>query len=298
MSQPKSHYQILLISESKYQLFWESNNASIFLNSHWINTVKNMDEHVAYYGLYDNSTLLNAFPVVLRNGRIFKTVTLPKLTPFLGWILPGDNLIIKSFIQNLNTSAASYSFINYSFSLNKLVTHQIDLMQSEAVLLSNLRQDKKRNIKKAQQQNLRITIESNFEILENLLKITFARQKHPFNGYSQVQKIVENYPYHFQVNIYNQQQCLASLLIVYDRSTAYYLIGGFDNSLDNYNAGPFAMWTAILESKKKNLNIFDFEGSSVPSIAQYFKSFGAQEVAYSNFESKKWYLRLIEKIKR
>jgi lipid II:glycine glycyltransferase (peptidoglycan interpeptide bridge formation enzyme) len=298
MNYPEEKKKIKPISKTDYQLFWKENNGAVFQSAEWINLVKNVDEHESYYGYFENSDLVNAFLIVLKKGRFIQTITIPKFTPFLGWIIAHDNSIIISFINDLNKNAAAYCFKDLCPSLPQLITHQIDLTFHEDVLFSNLRQDKKRNIKKAYQQNLKITIESNYEILAGLLECTFERQKHPFYGYKQVQKILDHFSNHFQINVYSETQCLASLLFVYDKWTAYYLIGGFNNSLDNYNAGPFAMWNAILEAKKKELKTFDFEGSSIPSIAIYFKSFGAKEVPYSFFESKKWHLRLLENFTR
>jgi hypothetical protein len=56
------------------------------------------------------------------------------------------------------------------------------------------------------------------------------------------------------------------------------------------------MWKGILSAKELTLECFDFEGSMVPSIAEYFKSFGSSYSSYSMFNEKRIMYKILEKI--
>ena len=40
------------------------------------------------------------------------------------------------------------------------------------------------------------------------------------------------------------------------------------------------LWDAIHEAKNRGSKIFDFEGSMIPTIAEFFRSFGAVQTPY------------------
>jgi len=59
----------------------------------------------------------------------------------------------------------------------------------------------------------------------------------------------------------------------------YYLFGG--TRVGNSDQGAsLSLWHLILEAKKQGKTVFDFEGSMVPSIEQFFRSFGGELVQY------------------
>lgn len=287
-----------IIDRESYVSFWKNHKGSIFLDASWLQLVVQNNQTVRFYGLYDQDILINAFPVVLQIGRFFKLVTTPPFTPHLGWILPHDNQKLIAVLKNVNAAAIYYPFFNQDLVSNTFVTYQIDLKATVENLHKSLRSDKKRNIKKAEQKQLRVSFEKDYELLENLVQKTFSRQQHEFITYSTLKSIVETYPQSFQVNVWDGLECISSLFLVNDDSVVYYLIGGFDHGKENHFAGPFAMWTAILESKKRGFGTFDFEGSMVPSIASYFASFGAVKKKYGIFQLEKWYFKLFNKLKK
>lgn len=291
--------QIRELSGDEYQQFWKQNGGSVFLDPKWLSIVLEANQKVHYYGLYTTTKLVNTFPVVVQKGRLMKNVTLPKLTPFLGWVVPDEQTLLNQFLVDYNYSGLFYAVpeIHSAAGWKELITHQIDLTRTEDELFEQLREDKKRNIKKAVKQGLTITFESDFDLLKRLTGQTFKRQSHLFAGYDQLEKIIKNYPNHYQINVWDSEKCLASLLFVYDTTHVYYSIGGFDHSFNNHNAGPYAMWQSILRAKKMHLSVFDFEGSMIPSIAQYFKSFGANEKKYAALEHNKWYVQMLKKIR-
>ena len=73
--------------------------------------------------------------------------------------------------------------------------------------------------------------------------------------------------------------CQAAGFFVWDRYTMYYIAGGYDDSDQKGEAMSLLLWNGILLAKEKNLT-FDFEGSMVPGIAEFFRSFGSEASTY------------------
>ena len=64
-----------------------------------------------------------------------------------------------------------------------------------------------------------------------------------------------------------------------DKSFSYYLFGG--TSTGNSDQGSsLALYRLILESKKRGSEVFDFEGSMIPEIERFFRSFGGALTPY------------------
>ena len=56
-------------------------------------------------------------------------------------------------------------------------------------------------------------------------------------------------------------------------------LNGYDDSDKKGEAISLLLWNGILLAKEKNLT-FDFEGSMVPDIAEFFRSFGSEASTY------------------
>lgn len=73
----------------------------------------------------------------------------------------------------------------------------------------------------------------------------------------------------------------AGVYIVWDRNSAYYLMGGSDPSLRNSGATSLCMWEAIKFASTVTRQ-FDFEGSMLEPVERFFRAFGAEQRPYFN----------------
>jgi SAM-dependent methyltransferase len=76
-----------------------------------------------------------------------------------------------------------------------------------------------------------------------------------------------------------QNRIHAALYIVWDGDSAYYLMSGGDPELRTSGAGSLLVWEAIRFCSRVTRS-FDFEGSMIPSVERFFRSFGARQVPY------------------
>ena len=74
---------------------------------------------------------------------------------------------------------------------------------------------------------------------------------------------------------------LGAVWIAWDDKRAYYLLGGYDQSAKSNNAVALAMWRAIqFTATDLKLPEFDFEGSPIPAVEQFFRKFGGTLTPY------------------
>lgn len=71
----------------------------------------------------------------------------------------------------------------------------------------------------------------------------------------------------------------AGVYIVWDKNSAYYLMGGGDPELRNSGATSLCMWEAIKFAATVT-NRFDFEGSMIEPVERFFRAFGGVQTPY------------------
>ena len=89
-------------------------------------------------------------------------------------------------------------------------------------------------------------------------------------------------------------QINAIVFTVFDKKSMYLLLTATNPQVRHNGAVALLIWNAMVEAKKRNLQIFDFEGSSDAGIAKFFKSFGGDKNHYTriiHYASKWWKLK-------
>ena len=79
--------------------------------------------------------------------------------------------------------------------------------------------------------------------------------------------------------IFRDETPVGSMLTAWDSTMSYYIAGGRIASEDSVSAHALLMHAAITDAHHHGRS-FDFEGSMVPGIANFFQSFGAKPIPY------------------
>lgn len=161
-------------------------------------------------------------------------------------------------------------------------TYQIDLTKSNDVLWSSISTKQRNHIKQAQQ-SYQLSASEDLMDLWPLIESTYSRQgeKIPFT-----QLMLEELDKALQKNqkrkifyIESKAKVLAGLYLIFDEISAYMLITGRANE-DNSGGVALAIWEAIQFAKNQDISIFDFEGSMMPGVESFFRSFGGSLIPY------------------
>ncbi len=293
-----------MTNKAQYKQFCEQHHLPIFYQPWWLDIVSSSWDTVIYK---KSTTVFGVFPFELKRKFGLTYLLPPTLTPQLGpWViypegqkintklgfekevvqglirdLPKHHLsIIKLHPSFTNTQPLQWekysSSVKYTFLLRAIKNNESSIYEQ---LSSNTR----KNIKKASR-NIEVSSSDHVETLIELSNQTFSRQglKNPYSS-----KVIKEL-FH-KIKEKNQGDIMlatdengnnhAALLLVWDKHSAYYLIGGSDSTYRNSEAMSLLMWKAI-EKASLMVDNFDFEGTMLESVERFIRGFGGEQTPY------------------
>ncbi|MCB0506788.1 MAG: GNAT family N-acetyltransferase [Bacteroidetes bacterium] len=184
---------------------------------------------------------------------------------------------IKSYFKflleydNIQLNTLGFSKENYSTYI---------IQKNEQLQLSN---NHKRNVKKGIERNYQIKESKNLKQTYEMLVSTFIRQKIKskisFEAFQKIQTSIKQHQCCKIVDcLDNENNILASVFILSDNQTVYYMLGGYETKYKNSGAMTFLLHHLIKETLDKN-KTFNFCGSSNKNIAHFFEGFGATKTS-------------------
>jgi hypothetical protein len=255
--------------------------------------------------LENSSGIVASIPFAHRSKFGLKILTQPSLSQCLGpWLkseisdleLPEiqykklEELIkriptVISYQQNWSPEISNLVPQKISnFKCSTLYTYRINLLNHSTSLLNGLNENRLREIKKSQEIN-KIYTKITYDVDEIWAPIlsTFERQgkELPYdkNILGEILKFGQDTNKSFGVIACDSNGNIsASGIFVCDNVRTYYLAGGYLNPKSSNMT--LVLWDAIHEAKNRGSKIFDFEGSMIPTIAGFFRSFGAIQTSY------------------
>ena len=250
----------------------------------------------------EKEQIVGRFPFCINKGNI----EMPTLTQTCGvWLNEGEvrvgneNLsqrkkIIDGLLEQLprykNMKVALDVSMDYilpflwkGYTVLPRVSYRISYLDNIDAVYNNFSKTVKKNIKSAQKK-VKITTESNVEVLLDIMDKTFAAQgrKYPIskdivrNIVTECDKRGNGIMYTAKDDEGNVHACS---YFVFDEKVFYYLIAGSDSAFRTSGAQTLILWEAIQYASKVS-QIFDFEGSMVEGIETFFRRFGGVPVTY------------------
>jgi hypothetical protein len=199
--------------------------------------------------------------------------------------LPQTIKDVQPFLQSGFTASPKYTFV-------------LDLTSDTEHLLSEMSTERRKNIRQGMKENFEITWNSDPEVVRQLIGETLTRAGVAWNK-SVLERLLHldnGVAYH--VVLRQNGIPMAAALAGFDKKTAYYLGGGHQKGIENNVAGTYALWLLIAEAQRRGLTAFNFLGSSIPSIEQYFRGFGAELTPYFTVKAGPVWMRLLRRLKR
>ncbi|MEL7496255.1 MAG: GNAT family N-acetyltransferase [Planctomycetota bacterium] len=286
------------------ELCEQNDTVPLFSQPWWLDAIcgrENWDVVVHEKG----GRVVGAWPFVIRSKFGFKAITCPKLTQTLGIWLAGSEAkyakrlgqekdIVQSLVKKLPKHSAliqsfHHSFENWlplfwsGFEAVTKYTYVIPDLQDLDAVWSETNANIRTDIRKAEKR-LQVREDLSIEEFYRVVSLTYERQN---------MKITYSLPLLTRVinaakergcgttlfAVDEQERVHAVLFLVWDKLSAYYLIGGADPELRKSGAGSLNVWKAIQLASEKTRS-FDFEGSMVEGIERFFRGFGARQQPY------------------
>jgi hypothetical protein len=175
------------------------------------------------------------------------------------------------------------SFYQAGFSQSTRYNYILSDISNLDNLWQHFNQNIKRNIRKAEKFALHIENNIDTESFMTLNAMTFSRQGLKAFHPNILRNLINTAHNRKQGDIFgvytNENRLIAAIFIVWQHQTAYYIAGGIHPDFSDTGASPFLFWHVFKELSKK-IQVFDFEGSMIKGVAQFFRSFGAVQIPY------------------
>lgn len=215
--------------------------------------------------------------------------------------------LIADFIESLSCSVVSVClnknvvdtqpFTWKKFKVAPAYTYILDMSKSIEDIRKGMSSERRNDINKAARDGLVVKRLDNFEVVKSLVLKTFSRQEVMINK-DYLDKVLFEYASDtnsFAFVAFEDGDPIAASFCVYDKSCAYYLLGGYDCEKKHHGAGALAVWEAMRYAQELGLKYFDFEGSMIPQIEKYFRGFGGQLTPYYRINKAKLPLEILLK---
>ncbi|MEL7221746.1 MAG: GNAT family N-acetyltransferase [Bacteroidota bacterium] len=174
-------------------------------------------------------------------------------------------------------------------------SYTIDLSSTLETIHSQFKGSLRNKIRKAERQ-LEVVESSDYQTVFRLCQLDFAHRKVPSQIGEQLFTQLDTAATQAQARKIwlaqdDQGRTHAAIWVLFDEAWAYNLFLGSDPQLRSSGATTLLLWTAIQWAKQAGLAQFDFEGSHLPGVEPFFRSFGGEARPYYQFTKSKSWLR-------
>ena len=264
---------------------------SLFEQPWWLDIVAPGQWHEASVK-DENGRILARMPYVLHG----KHIVMPPLTQTLGvWMAPEsttDYGVQKKVLTELLMQLKGVKSVEQALSpVNQYVlpfrwqgfrmephfTYRLENLCDCDALYQRFNKTAKKNIKYAGNK-VQVNDKTDAERLWNLLDKTFAAQnrKNPMSrelGFRLIGACEANGSGKYLDAIDTQGNVHSCAYFVFDRKTCYYLLGASDPEFRSSGAQSLLLWKGI-QFASQHSETFDFEGSMIEGIENFFRQFG------------------------
>lgn len=279
-------------------------NTCVFCQPWWLEAVSPGQWDVAVVRRGEEVAAVWPYAYKLRLGRL-RLLELPELTFYLGpWLRPStakyavrlaeEKDLMTELVQSLPEFAAFQQYLHpaatnwlplywQGFSQTTRYTYRLDDTRDLETLWSGVRENIRREVRKAEKQ-LRVVEDEDHRRFLELQRVTYARQgmKMPFGEETFVRldaECVKRGARTILCAVDGQARPHAAAYLVRDASTVYALLRASDPILRTSGAASLVLWKAI-EIASSEKKAFDFVGSWVEAIERFVRAFGGRQVPF------------------
>lgn len=283
-----------------------SPQGSVFCKSWWLKTVA--PDSWDILTVENNGHLQAASPIIKQRSILGdRVISEPPLTPYQGIMfmdlsdLKMETQISRQrkWITQIIDQLPDFDYykVNYHHSFNYWLplywqgfnqttryTYIIDDLSDLDMVWNGFRENIRREIRKAQKKQIKVTCSDDLQEFWDLNQKTFDRQ-----GVGMIYDL----EYLRRIDdICKQKGCRkiffavddlgkihAASYVIWDKHSAYYLLGGGDPQLRTSGAASLIMWESIRAAAGVS-KAFNFEGSMIKPVERFFSAFGAKPYPY------------------
>lgn len=276
----------------------ESNpQSSFFHTSNWAKVLHDTYGYEPLYAVLTENNELKALLPMMAVKRLLKGkkgVSLP-FTDFCTPIADSTENFQKTFVlaedaarkkslKTIEIRGGDYFFREAEAS-DTFYRHVLNLNQKENDMFSSLKENIRRNIKKAEKQNLKIRFENTRESIQNFYRLNcLTRKQHglppqPFYFFKSFHAEVLMKGKGIVATAYQQNTPVSANIYLFHQGSAIYKYGASDKRHNPLRANFSLMWEAIKYFLLKNIKTLDFGRTDLhhTGLRRFKKGWGADE---------------------
>lgn len=290
-----------MYNKEKYIRFCEKETElPVFHQPNWLDAVCDGRDNWNVVLLEKNDEVIASLPLFYKKKKIMGQ---PPLTPYLGPYIkfPEDQKSVTKYryerdvLEALAERIPRFKYLKMHFLPERknwlpFYWHGFSETTRYTFICNNLKKQLsldemkgsiRRQIKKASK-SVQVEFSEDIERFYQINKLSFERQQMNIPYTLSFLKRLDRAVKDQRAILFgkdNQQNIHAAIYILWDNNRAYYLMGGLNPDFQNSGAKPLLFWEAI-NYVSSFVSEFDFEGSMIRSIENFFSSFGATQVPY------------------
>jgi hypothetical protein len=283
------------ITTGQYQVLREHFVDQIFRDP-LIDRVYN--DQLKYFGIFTELQMIGGF-VAYSGGRgPLRTMITPPHYPHCGFFiqpnqLPNQQLIdtIERFIKQQYLCYVKLDFPVGAFDIpnegmwNMRWTYHLDLRENSNHFFESLHPDLKNKIRRSQKEGLVFRPITQKSALENLIhqNLNIKKVRHKSSLLHNIFHYLREHPTCQYLGTFAGDQLVAGNIVYMDGAMAFHLFSAFDRTLKRPYANGAHLYQTIEHLRMQELcTHFDFEGSTVTSIDEFFQKFGGVKKNYAS----------------
>jgi len=230
-------------------------------------------------------------PLPIRKKFLLQYVFQPAPCPQLG-VFALQKLDTKQLTEFYQAIPSTIRYINYGvhyasfckgfgqFTAND--NYELDLNLPYEELLKNYKYNCRRSVKQSLRTQIQFEENVNPETIIELLKRAKQKQLNQKTSTQLVNlmRALIDEQIGFSIGIYNQQQQLCAAVFYIKIHNRIINLVNASNAIARKNEWMLTLIDQLIQKHAGKNIVFDFEGSNIPSIASFFKKFGAKKKTY------------------
>ena len=296
-----------MTNKEKYIEFCKKEPIPIYSQCWWLDAVAG-DDNWDVLLFEKGGEIWASMPIYTKQKNIFTSITMPKLTKNMGVYikypenqkyykkLSWEKEIMKYFIErlpkfdmfNVNFHYDIQNWLPFywnGFSSSVLCSYIIEDTKDIDLIWKNFATKVRTEIKKAKKR-VDTFEEDNIDNLYKLVEMTYKRQNlNPSYTIDFLRKLDSACKKHNARKVLvakdENDNIHSAAYFVWDNRSIYLIITGGDPKLRSSGANNLLIWEGINFASQKGLS-FDFEGSMVENIENYYYAFGAKQTIFFN----------------
>lgn len=190
-----------------------------------------------------------------------------------------------------NYNFSSFGTTNYwqnRTTLSERLNHEINLSETYESIYKGYSKNLKRNIKKAEKKSFTIRKNISKETLIRLKKenANYTTKKRQYTKMSKLIDVLLERGNGSIYGVFEEEEPIAACLVLHHKNRLITIISASNDFGKKYAAIHFLL-NRIIENNANSDIVLDFEGSMIPGVARFYKSFGAKEIVYKSLLYKK-----------